>query len=686
MLRSMKERCHDVVRWSCVVLLLAALASAAWPTGAFAGEWLFGPFGAGVPDNYGVDPGLAMDASGEAALIFCFNGVTVSLRPASGTFEDPEWGGVRVSAQGVEGSTPAVAINARGDVVAVWQQNTRAHPQIYEAIKPAHGSFEAPQAVSPEDEEASSPSVAINNHGEATVVWLSNNGDNHVIMMASASVGGKFSTPVTLTDSDTNASHPQVLASQAGKTILDWLRTDTPNPTLELAVHPPEGSFPAPDPAGNDQNVGEVAAPAAPRLVINSDGEALAVWRDPAGQVQSTRLPVEADVFDPVSTLDSSTGLPSGAINEHGEAVVAWPSGQRVQVVTAAPRASFGAAVELPSYFAPVAAQITIGASGATAVEWEGTYERSPGHEGSSRPPGGTFAKPKGEYGGNPPLEGSLATASDSAGDMIGVFTSTSLNDMGSFGYDAGPLLYGVSVPAGGQVGQSLSFSMSEPLSVWRPIRSVTWSFGDGTEASGLSVSHAYSQPGAYQVTATASDTQNIFGGFPEQEYVSNSATQTIIIAATPSSTTPVAEAAKQATDSLSGLRISPSAFLARSGGPTISVASGHESHPTGAAVRFTLTLAGTVTFTIEQQALGTKHRGKCLPQRTVATRSHSHSCVLEHSLGSFTRPSAQGANSFHFTGRIDNRKLPPGKYALLAGPEVAHQATQTAAFRILTH
>ncbi len=72
-------------------------------------------------------------------------------------------------------------------------------------------------------------------------------------------------------------------------------------------------------------------------------------------------------------------------------------------------------------------------------------------------------------------------------------------------GYDASPpQMRGLSIPATGTVGVPVSVSAS-PFDVW-PIASTSFTFGDGAGAPGTSVTHAYSVPGTYQVTATAVD------------------------------------------------------------------------------------------------------------------------------------------------------------------------------------
>lgn len=673
----MKTGCDRIGVWAGVALLFAVLTAAAWPAGALAGEWLFGPFGAGVPYNSGPEHQVAMSASGDAALIFDLNGVRVSLRPAGSYFESPEWGGVLVSTGGIEGSTPDVAIDNRGDVIAVWEQYTDRH-SIYEATKPADGSFGTAVEVSSESEEASSPSVAIDGEGEATVAWLDHSGPSTVVRAASATLGHPFSTPVSLSGEPSNVSDPRLTMNNAGDTIVSW----ESGSQLEVMVRRAGTSWPTGGAHDYGRALGEVAPSSTPSMTIDGAGEALAVWTAPGGTSYTARVAPHMILFGPPTALTGVTGSPSVAMNDVGEAAMAWPSGNTALVVTAAPGASFGAPVELPSHFAPSTTHVSIGAGGNIAVDWEASPKGdSFGREGSSRTATGAFAKPQGLYGGALPEEGSLVIASDSAGDMIGVWDNGSpLYDMESMVYDAGPQLNAISGPTMGVVGQTLTFSVPSPSSTWAPLHSVVWNLGDKTTTTGLSATHVYSAPGTYQVTVTASDNQHT-GVYSQvlPEYVGNSETQTIAIAAAPPSRP---QTSTRSAQSLSGLRISPSAFLARSAGPSVLVATKHENHPTGTTVHFALALPGTVMFSVEQQIAGTKRAGKCLPQR--ATRSHGHSCVLERSLGHFTRSASEGASSFHFTGRIDSRKLPPGKYVVLASPEGTQQATQTASFRIL--
>jgi PKD repeat protein len=67
----------------------------------------------------------------------------------------------------------------------------------------------------------------------------------------------------------------------------------------------------------------------------------------------------------------------------------------------------------------------------------------------------------------------------------------------------SGPLLASISAPSQGQVGQSIAFSGS---GIGTHIADFVWSFGDGSTASGQTVSHVYAGPGNFVVILTVTD------------------------------------------------------------------------------------------------------------------------------------------------------------------------------------
>jgi hypothetical protein len=102
-----------------------------------------------------------------------------------------------------------------------------------------------------------------------------------------------------------------------------------------------------------------------------------------------------------------------------------------------------------------------------------------------------------------------ISLSMDSHGDVVTAWVSYNgeRDAVEVAGYQAeGPVLEALQVPAGGQEGTAVAFSVS-PLSVWSEITSTTWSWGDGSaDSSGPNTTHVFDSPGTYSVTVSSSD------------------------------------------------------------------------------------------------------------------------------------------------------------------------------------
>jgi hypothetical protein len=138
------------------------------------------------------------------------------------------------------------------------------------------------------------------------------------------------------------------------------------------------------------------------------------------------------------------------------------------------------------------------------------------------------------------------------------------------------------------------------------------------------------------------------------------------------------------ASELLSGLRVQPSSFVAANAGPS-AVTSGKRPRPaSGTTVRFVLTIPSSVTFSVERALTGFTHGRRCLTVPSRSADAHEKRCTHLSVLGHFTRSGSRGENSFHFTGRIDGRKLKPGSYQFIARTQGSDQPTSLVDFRVL--
>ncbi len=110
----------------------------------------------------------------------------------------------------------------------------------------------------------------------------------------------------------------------------------------------------------------------------------------------------------------------------------------------------------------------------------------------------------------------------------------------------------------------------------------------------------------------------------------------------------------------LSAYRLGRKSFAAAGKGPTIT----RGKSKVGTAVNFTLSEAATVSFTVERVNGGRKVGGEC--QRPTKKNKRRTKCNLRVG-GAFTAQGKPGKNSVTFQGRVAKKKLPVGKYLLVA-------------------
>lgn len=118
----------------------------------------------------------------------------------------------------------------------------------------------------------------------------------------------------------------------------------------------------------------------------------------------------------------------------------------------------------------------------------------------------GTLSTPVPLSATQDPAQRTAGIGMDDDGDAVAVWTEGSWSDGPPLlaGYDAiGPRLGGF--PTGGEAGEPVTFSASA-TDMWSGVASVGWSFGDGTSATGDTVTHIFGLPGTFTVSVTAVD------------------------------------------------------------------------------------------------------------------------------------------------------------------------------------
>jgi hypothetical protein len=110
------------------------------------------------------------------------------------------------------------------------------------------------------------------------------------------------------------------------------------------------------------------------------------------------------------------------------------------------------------------------------------------------------------------------------------------------------------------------------------------------------------------------------------------------------------------------GLKFRPTAFAPLSRGDSV-VAAKKRKAKRGSTVRYKLSEAAAVVFTVERKVKGRRKGSRCVTKRKRGKRCTRYKAVK----GSFTQSGKAGANSFKFSGRINGKKLKRGSYRLTA-------------------
>jgi PKD domain len=459
---------------------------------------------------------VTFDQSGDAIAVWESSGgpepvIMAATRPAGGAFSAEQ----TLSSPSAFSMSPDVASDAQGDAIAVWLQFDGANARVQAAYRPVGGSFGAPQTLSAAGYEAREPRVAMNATGEAVIVWSLGSGLSEEAQASSAAPGGIFGATQDLTGFTEAASLPQIALDSRGDAIAVWEGWDGSNIRIQEASRPAGGSFGVPDflsPAGDNAGV--------PQIAFDSSGNALAVWRfdgSPASTIQGDYRPLggEFAASQTVSLPSSAPAqAPQVAFDAQGYGVLAWQQSDGSEpriyasVRTPGSSGSFDAPGTLDAggqeaYEPSVAGD---GLSG-TIVSWKTFNGATNSTQAAVRPAGGSFGTAS-TVSATGPQESTPQVGIDAQGNGIVVWSRSSGPDylLEAAGYDAaGPLPRGVTLPSEGLVGQPLQFFIA-PLDVWSPVLSEGFSFGDGSSATGVSATHAYSAPGSYQVTASATD------------------------------------------------------------------------------------------------------------------------------------------------------------------------------------
>jgi hypothetical protein len=208
---------------------------------------------------------------------FCLLNMTIiSLTLISTTvFGAPPWSApVTLSKPAVNAESPAVAISQTGMMAAIWSRQQGSGFNVQAAVN-LNGTWTHAVNLASGFE----PDIAIDDAGVGMAVW--SNGP--AVQSSRLLSNGRWSRPITVSETGTVATIPQIVVDSSGNATALWVRYDLNGaPGIETASCPPNGRW-------SNPTVLASGAPRALNLVVNTAGDVAAIW-DLGSFVSSTTV------------------------------------------------------------------------------------------------------------------------------------------------------------------------------------------------------------------------------------------------------------------------------------------------------------------------------------------------------------------------------------------------------------
>jgi hypothetical protein len=265
--------------------------------------------------GFAVWPYVAADSEGNLTVIWDMGGeegiIQSKTRPAGG-----EWSSEALDVSGEDGlsSSPQIAIDGQGDVVAVWQQKDihggSGFHYFIQTARRSGGSWSTPLTISREDGLAMGPQLALDPDGNETVIWSWGplaTGTATGLQARSGTAGGSWGTIVYVATRpgglEPSESGIQLLADPQGNVTAIWEGWSAPNDIVRSARRTAGGTWSSPVTLSTGYSF-------FPSMAVDPQGTITAVWSGLDGTNQAVR----SRVFDPVAPEINDLEVPATGV------------------------------------------------------------------------------------------------------------------------------------------------------------------------------------------------------------------------------------------------------------------------------------------------------------------------------------------------------------------------------------
>jgi len=299
------------------------------------------------PDGQGVwNPQVAMDDNGNAVIVWSqsdgSNSQIFKSEYRKGTWTNPSSLTDNISPDGTGAlwGSPQVAMDDNGNAVIVWSQSDGSYDQIFKS-EYRKGTWTNPSSladnISPNGGEVGwFPQVAMDDNGNAVIVWQQYDGNGYYQIFKSEYRKGVWTNPSSLADNiSPNGGeawwNPQVAMDDNGNAVIVWSQSDGSNWQIFKSEYR-NGIWT--NPASLADNISPDGQGAdGPQVAMDDNGNAVIVWKQYDGSnYQIFKSEYRKGVWTNPSSLSDNISpnggeawwFPQVAMDDNGNAVIVW--------------------------------------------------------------------------------------------------------------------------------------------------------------------------------------------------------------------------------------------------------------------------------------------------------------------------------------------------------------------------
>jgi PKD repeat protein len=190
-------------------------------------------------------PEIGIDAAGNAIATWIRNEGSAQMVQAG--IRAPGGGFVQlgnVSPPGGVSQRPVIGVAPNGTATIAWHLAGISESFVQSVTRPPGGTFTKPANVNSGNDNPLFHEIAVSDEGDAIVVWSGNNGTNEIVRAAVRPAGQSgFGSPVAISQSSPGFFHPKPAMDKGGDATVVWVRDNGTHNIVQMAGYdadPPE--------------------------------------------------------------------------------------------------------------------------------------------------------------------------------------------------------------------------------------------------------------------------------------------------------------------------------------------------------------------------------------------------------------------------------------------------------------